>query len=121
MHGGFGSADQAERSYGWNQLAEREKFVVACPDGVAARGMCSVAAVEGRRGKASTAPDVSGPAARRSARVRPAFGRTGCDDDVVGVLRRSPAGQVDLPEGVGDRPDCLGALRQPHHVAGADL
>jgi polyhydroxybutyrate depolymerase len=34
LHGGFGSADQAERSYGWNQLADREKFVVACPDGV---------------------------------------------------------------------------------------
>ena len=34
MHGGFGSADQAERSYGWNQLADREKFAVAYPDGV---------------------------------------------------------------------------------------
>jgi polyhydroxybutyrate depolymerase len=34
LHGGFGSADQAERSYGWNQLADREKFVVAYPDGV---------------------------------------------------------------------------------------
>jgi polyhydroxybutyrate depolymerase len=29
VHGGFGSADQAERSYGWNQLADCEKFVVA--------------------------------------------------------------------------------------------
>jgi polyhydroxybutyrate depolymerase len=34
LHGGFGSAAQAERSYGWNQLADREKFVVAYPDGV---------------------------------------------------------------------------------------
>ena len=34
IHGGFGSADQAERSYGWNELADREKFVVAYPDGV---------------------------------------------------------------------------------------
>lgn len=34
MHGGFGSGDQAERSYGWNQLADREKFAVAYPDGV---------------------------------------------------------------------------------------
>jgi polyhydroxybutyrate depolymerase len=34
LHGGFGSADQAERSYGWNQLADREKFLVAYPDGV---------------------------------------------------------------------------------------
>ena len=34
LHGGFGSAEQAERSYGWDQLAESEKFVVAYPDGV---------------------------------------------------------------------------------------
>lgn len=34
LHGGFGSADQAERSYGWNQLAEQAKFVVAYPDGL---------------------------------------------------------------------------------------
>ncbi len=34
LHGGFGSADQAEQAYGWNQLADREKFVVAYPDGV---------------------------------------------------------------------------------------
>ena len=34
LHGGFGSAEQAERAYGWNQLADREKFVVAYPDGV---------------------------------------------------------------------------------------
>jgi polyhydroxybutyrate depolymerase len=34
MHGGFGSAEQAERSYGWDQLADSEKFVVAYPDGV---------------------------------------------------------------------------------------
>jgi hypothetical protein len=34
LHRGFGSADQAERSYGWNQLADREKFVVGYPDGV---------------------------------------------------------------------------------------
>jgi polyhydroxybutyrate depolymerase len=34
IHGGFGNAEQAERSYGWNQLADREKFAVAYPDGV---------------------------------------------------------------------------------------
>ena len=34
LHGGFGSAEQAERSYGWDQLADSEKFVVAYPDGV---------------------------------------------------------------------------------------
>ena len=34
LHGGFGSAEQAERSYGWNQLADSAKFVVAYPDGV---------------------------------------------------------------------------------------
>jgi len=34
MHGGFGSGEQAERSYGWNQLADGQKFVVAYPDGV---------------------------------------------------------------------------------------
>lgn len=34
LHGGFGSAAQAERAYGWNQLADSAKFVVAYPDGV---------------------------------------------------------------------------------------
>ncbi len=29
LHGGFGSAQQAERTYGWDQLADSEKFVVA--------------------------------------------------------------------------------------------
>ena len=34
MHGGFGSVQQAERAYGWDQLADDAKFVVAYPDGV---------------------------------------------------------------------------------------
>lgn len=34
LHGGFGSAAQAERRYGWNQLADAAKFVVAYPDGL---------------------------------------------------------------------------------------
>ena len=34
LHGGFGSAEQAERSYGWDKLADSERFVVAYPDGV---------------------------------------------------------------------------------------
>lgn len=33
LHGGFGSAKQAERSYGWDELADSEKFLVAYPDG----------------------------------------------------------------------------------------
>ena len=33
LHGGFGSAQQAERAYGWDQLADNAKFVVAYPDG----------------------------------------------------------------------------------------
>jgi polyhydroxybutyrate depolymerase len=34
LHGGFGSARQAESAYGWNALAEREGFAVAYPDGL---------------------------------------------------------------------------------------
>jgi polyhydroxybutyrate depolymerase len=34
LHGGFGSAAQAERSYGWDRLADSSKFVVAYPDGL---------------------------------------------------------------------------------------
>jgi len=34
LHGGFGNAEQAERSYGWDQLADSDKFVVVYPDGV---------------------------------------------------------------------------------------
>ncbi|MCW2685143.1 MAG: polyhydroxybutyrate depolymerase [Mycobacterium sp.] len=34
LHGGFGSAEQAERSYGWDQLADTAKFIVAYPDGI---------------------------------------------------------------------------------------
>jgi polyhydroxybutyrate depolymerase len=35
LHGGFGSAEQAEKAYGWDQLADTAKFVMAYPDGVA--------------------------------------------------------------------------------------
>ena len=35
LHGGFGSGEQAERAYGWDELAESAKFVVAYPDGIA--------------------------------------------------------------------------------------
>jgi polyhydroxybutyrate depolymerase len=34
LHGGFGKAAQAERSYGWDQLADQSKFIVAYPDGI---------------------------------------------------------------------------------------
>lgn len=34
LHGGFGSGRQAERAYGWDQLADTAKFVVAYPDGI---------------------------------------------------------------------------------------
>jgi polyhydroxybutyrate depolymerase len=33
LHGVFGSAEQAERAYGWDRLADSAKFVVAYPDG----------------------------------------------------------------------------------------
>lgn len=47
LHGGYGSGAQAEEKYGWDQLAERERFVVAYPDGVRRSwnaGMCCGAA-----------------------------------------------------------------------------
>ena len=34
LHGGFGSASQAEKSYGWDAEADRAHFVVAYPDGL---------------------------------------------------------------------------------------
>ncbi len=34
LHGGFGSARQAEKSYDWDELADSENFVVAYPDGL---------------------------------------------------------------------------------------
>ncbi|MEE3066507.1 MAG: PHB depolymerase family esterase [Actinomycetota bacterium] len=34
LHGGFGSAEQAERAYGWDQLADTAKIVVAYPEGL---------------------------------------------------------------------------------------
>ncbi|MGK2882700.1 MAG: alpha/beta hydrolase family esterase [Mycobacterium sp.] len=34
LHGGFGSAQQAQRAYGWDQLADSAKLVVAYPDGL---------------------------------------------------------------------------------------
>jgi polyhydroxybutyrate depolymerase len=34
LHGVFGTAEQAERSYGWDELADSGKFVVAYPDGL---------------------------------------------------------------------------------------
>jgi poly(3-hydroxybutyrate) depolymerase len=34
LHGGFGSGAQAERSYGWDALADTRRVVVAYPDGL---------------------------------------------------------------------------------------
>jgi polyhydroxybutyrate depolymerase len=34
LHGGFGSAKQAEKVYGWDKMADASKFVVAYPDGL---------------------------------------------------------------------------------------
>ncbi|MCV7402105.1 polyhydroxybutyrate depolymerase [Mycobacterium fragae] len=34
LHGGFGSGQQAEKAYGWDDLADASKFVVAYPDGL---------------------------------------------------------------------------------------
>jgi polyhydroxybutyrate depolymerase len=34
MHGGFGSAEQAELTYGWDRQAETDGFVVAYPQGI---------------------------------------------------------------------------------------
>lgn len=34
LHGGFGSGEQAQRSYGWDAVADGEKLVTAYPDGV---------------------------------------------------------------------------------------
>jgi polyhydroxybutyrate depolymerase len=53
LHGGFGSGTQAENSYGWDELAESSKFVVAYPDGlirawnVDGGGCCGVPAEKG--------------------------------------------------------------------------
>jgi polyhydroxybutyrate depolymerase len=33
LHGGYGSAAGAEKTYGWNQLADADHFVVVYPDG----------------------------------------------------------------------------------------
>lgn len=34
LHGGFGSGNQAEKAYNWDQLADKEGFVVLYPDGL---------------------------------------------------------------------------------------
>jgi polyhydroxybutyrate depolymerase len=34
LHGGFGTAELAEKAYGWDELAERAGFIVVYPDGV---------------------------------------------------------------------------------------
>lgn len=34
LHGGFGDGVQAERAYGWDELADSAKFAVAYPDGL---------------------------------------------------------------------------------------
>lgn len=51
LHGGFGSGEQAERAYGWDELAESAKFVVAYPDGIArawnVNGCCGQPSREG--------------------------------------------------------------------------
>lgn len=49
LHGGLGSARQAERSYGWDVQAEKQGFIVVYPDGLghtwnAGGGCCGVPA-----------------------------------------------------------------------------
>lgn len=34
LHGGFGSASQAEQAYGWDKLAQAKTFIVAYPNGI---------------------------------------------------------------------------------------
>jgi polyhydroxybutyrate depolymerase len=53
LHGGFGTDAQAERSYGWDKLADSQMFVVAYPNGlnrawnVKGAGCCGKPAKEG--------------------------------------------------------------------------
>jgi polyhydroxybutyrate depolymerase len=53
LHGGFGTGDYAERNYGWDHLADSQKFVVAYPNGlnrawnVNGAGCCGRPAKEG--------------------------------------------------------------------------
>ena len=51
LHGWTGSAEQAERQYGWNELADSAKFVVAYPDGLGeswnSGGCCGQASDDG--------------------------------------------------------------------------
>jgi polyhydroxybutyrate depolymerase len=52
LHGGFGSAEQARDSYGWDAVAAREGFAVAYPDGLgrawnAGGGCCGRSGREG--------------------------------------------------------------------------
>jgi polyhydroxybutyrate depolymerase len=53
LHGGFGTGDYAETNYGWDQLADAQKFVVAYPNGlnrawnVNGAGCCGKPAKEG--------------------------------------------------------------------------
>jgi polyhydroxybutyrate depolymerase len=35
LHGGFGTGTQAEKDYGWDREAQRHRFLVAYPDGIA--------------------------------------------------------------------------------------
>ncbi|MBV8290767.1 MAG: polyhydroxybutyrate depolymerase [Mycobacterium sp.] len=50
LHGAFGDGEQAENSYGWDQLADSTKFVVAYPDDIGhtwnAHGCCGKAEQE---------------------------------------------------------------------------
>lgn len=50
LHGSFGDGEQAENAYGWDQLADSAKFVVAYPDGIGqtwnAHGCCGKAEQE---------------------------------------------------------------------------
>ena len=51
LHGAFGTGEQAEKSYGWDSLADSAKFIVAYPDGIGrawnAHGCCGQPARDG--------------------------------------------------------------------------
>jgi polyhydroxybutyrate depolymerase len=44
LHGGGGTALQAERTFGWNDLADRDGFLVCYPEGGTARGTSTTSA-----------------------------------------------------------------------------
>ncbi|HEX4058413.1 MAG TPA: PHB depolymerase family esterase [Galbitalea sp.] len=120
LHGGFGDAQQAESSYGWDAQATADQFVVAYPNGVdrawnAGGGCCGQPAAKGVNDVAFIAAVVAQIEARTSIDPSRVFA-TGISNG--GMMAYRLACDTSLFAAIGpDSATLLGDCESPHPLS----